>query len=154
MFKKKTIKKKVILSNEIEKELYIKYMGSKGANVSVLYSVTEYPIMVEPVIIEESKKIHIQVFRKVCPIEGRPFHKMIKKSFVYSLIEEKDERVENQKRMKKFLVDMPNTKGHELIQSAVDKNAYKIKTLHFAIDLFFGKNDGFMPRRRFVREFS
>ena len=139
MFKKKTVKKKVIISNEIEKELYINYMISKGLNVRVLYVVTEYPVMASVVMIEESDKAHVQVSRKVCPIEGTPFHKVIKKSFVYSLIAEKNERVENQKRMKAFLKDLPNTKGYELMQSAVDKNAYKIQTLHFAINLLFGK---------------
>jgi len=163
MFKKKTMDAKVIISTEIEQELYIKYMRSKGVNVDALYvereddalySKKEYPIMVSIVMIEESKKKQVKVFRKIPPLQGIFFYKVIKKSFVSKLIKEKDERVANQKRMKIFLSDIPNTKGYELMQSAVDKNAHKIQTLHFAIDLFFGKNDGFMPTRRFVREFS
>ena len=120
-------------------------MSGKGFYTNKAHYLQVFPICAKPCYeVEEGYPPRIEVFGVSEVEKGVPLYKVIKKSFVRGLIEQKNERSIIQSTMKKNIKVLPHVKGYELFQSSIDKNGYDISCLHFAIDFFYGKMKGYL----------
>jgi len=160
MFKKDIEKKAVEIYDPLIKHIYSIHMNKLGYEFQEHYNgkIKRFPLIFIP--LEDSKKILVKTKEEFIKeknlehvLEIVPFYKLIEKSFVKDIIAEKNDRNIFQYESKHLFKKLKNRKGSNLIESAIDKNAYLLTCLNYTIGFLYGyDNKSYLctQRRAFI----
>ena len=126
----------VLIADPIQLHLYLKEMTKYRYLIET--KKLSYPAILTPSVDTNNNPIIIIEKAEDYKNQFIEFYKLIKKDFVKNLILERNERNILQKDIKKTLASVTRHKGFNLIQSAIDKNKYIIKSYNITIDFLFG----------------